>query len=308
MRKTHLVAALGLTILTIHLKGYVIAPRILTSGGDVVDVDRIRSYSTPGSIAAVINTAKMGTGGLQRTFATSWKCPEASPVPFMAVNQCKDDRRYTRTHWFGDGARDVQKHREEYPEGKCLIVTAIRSPASWFGSMYLQKAKQNWRPKEEMLKDYKKWLDTGDFHMLYQVLPELLNEFNAGSLADQTRIMDDNGGYSFVPAPEKSMLAGCDLLFLRIEQSDRWPDIFESLDPEIKNNRRGSRLQDNPDKEDEIKAIEAYELTSEEKVKIYNSQDEFLQNWFDVYGFMDDVTGYDIEGRSGAGGVTLTAV
>lgn len=277
--KTSVVVTLGLISLFISLKDYAFIPR---------DLRAIKSYSSPGSIAAVMNTPKMGTGGLQRTFQKSWKCPNATPVPFMAVNQCDDGRRFTRTHWFGSGLRDIQKHREEYPEGQCLIVTALRNPVSWFGSMYLQKAKQHWKPKEEMIQDYKKFLAAGDFVSLTQVLPDLLKEFNAGTLIEQSRIMDKNGGYSLIHAPEKSALVGCDLLFLRMEQSHQWPDIFETLDPEIRNMKGNSRLDDHPENREQINAIAAYELTFEEKMNIYNKQDKFVREWFDAYGYMNN--------------------
>ena len=53
-----------------NLKEYVIVTRNLSSEDTSTDTSikkKIKSYSSPGSIGAVINTAKMGTGGLQRT-------------------------------------------------------------------------------------------------------------------------------------------------------------------------------------------------------------------------------------------------
>jgi len=36
------------------------------------------------------------------------------------------------------GAKAIQEQRKENPDGQCLIVTAIRSPATWFASKYLE--------------------------------------------------------------------------------------------------------------------------------------------------------------------------
>lgn len=259
--------------------------------------DNVKSYSGPGSITAVLNTAKMGTGGLFQTIEKSWECHPAPQVEKLFVVNCKDDRRSFRTHYFDKGTEDIQKHRERHPEGKCLIVTAIRSPASWFASMYLQSAKRNWKPKEEMLQDFRSFLASGDFHMLHQVLPDLLKDFYAGSLIEQTKIMDENGGYSLIgPAPPTSVVAGCDLLFLRMEQSERWPEFFQKLGPGFRTFKEGeSRIQQHPEAIDQIKAIASYKLTSEEKISIYNRENEFIRNWFDSYGYMDDVVDNNLD-------------
>jgi len=276
----------------IDTKGRLYAIRNLSSGeqDDLSVEKRIKSYSSSGSIAAVINTAKMGTGGLYTTFQVSWKCGRFVPkVTSVRPTLCLHDRRTIRTHSFDDGSEYIQKYRKVHPEGKCLIASAIRSPATWFGSMYLQMVHNNWKPKEEMLKDYRKFLAEKDFHMVYQVLPDLLEKFNAGSLVEQSKIMDYNGGYSLIPAPTNSSLAGCDLLFLRMEQSDQWPVIFQMLDHEFHSIRGYSRVSKNFRNIEEINAIASYELSSEEKISIYNSRGKFVQDWFDAYGYMDDV-------------------
>lgn len=123
--------------------------------------------------------------------------------------------------------------------------------------------------------------------MLYKVLPDLLSEFNAGTLIKQAEIMDHNGGYSLIPAPSESALVGCDLLFLRMEGSDQWPNIFQMFDPNIQSEVLSNRLkQDHPKNTDQINAILGYELTSDEKINIFNSEEDFLQDWFDSYKYM----------------------
>jgi len=288
--KVSLVVIIGLVVLVAQFTLYATAPRSLGV------IDSMKTYNNPGSITAVINTPRMGTGGLQSTFLNSWKCPDGPMTPYMAINQCKDGRRVFRTHSFDSGYSDIKGYldfkRHRHPYGSCLITTAIRSPETWFGSMYLQQAKQHWLPKEEMIQNYRKFLAAGEFNALYNAIPALLQAFDAGTLAQQMKIMDDNGGYSFISAPENSMLAGCDLLFLQMEQSERWPEIFKALDPAIKPIRGNSRLDDYPAYADQINAIAEYKLTSREKIKIYNTENHpFLKEWFDVYGYMDYVTG-----------------
>merc|ERR1711957_413478 len=140
-----------------------------------------------------------------------------------------------------------------------------------------------------MLQNYREFLATDDFLMLYEALPGLLDEFNAGTLTQQAKIMDYNGGYSLTPAPPTSVLPGCDLIFLRMEQSDRWPEFFEMLDPEFRSIVGASRVDQNKANVEQINAIASYELTSEEKMHIYNTGNKFIQDWFDSYGYMDDV-------------------
>lgn len=257
----------------------------------------VKSYSSPGSIAAVMNTAKTGTGGLFETFEHSWKCGNAPPVPKLAVANCEDDRRVFRTHWPEAGVQDIQNHRTNHPDGQCIIVTVMRSPATWFASMFLQIAKREWKPKEEMLQDYKEFLTTSEAtKMMHSVLPYLLSEFKAGSLTEQAKIMDANGGYSFLgTAPSSSALTGCDLLFLRMEESNRWPKLFEMIDSDIHFKIGTSRIQQHPEAIEQIKAIAAYELSSEEKTSIYNRENDFIRDWFDAYGYMDDVKEMEVK-------------
>jgi len=237
-----------------------------------------------------MNTAEMGADGLHKTFRHSWLCQYTQPIEFLSVADCKDDRRVIRTHMFDPGSKEIQRHRKAHPEGQCLIVTTLRSPASWFASWYLHSAETEWKSKEEMLIDYRKFLAAGEFDMLYTVLPDLLSEFNAGTLIKRMEIMNHNGGYSLIPAPPESVLAGCDLLFLRMEQSDQWPDMFQIIDPNVRSEVGSDRLeQDHPNNADQINVISEYELTSDEKISIFNDEKGFLQDWFDSYSYMGNV-------------------
>jgi len=252
----------------------------------------IESYSTKGSIAGVINTAKMGTDGLHKTFNLSWqRCKKLPEVDSVVPADCRGDLHTFQTHFFDKGSEYIQEHRRNNPEGQCIIATSLRSPETWFGSMYLQIAsvRHRWKPNGEMIGEYRNFLAKSNFDRIHDVLPGLLKEFNAGTLTEQVKIMDDNGGYSLMTAPPTSALAGCDLLFLRMENSSRWPDIFRKLDPVFRNSRSKSRAEKNSDNISQVNAIASYKLTSEEKRNIYNKGDKFFKEWFDVYGYMDDV-------------------
>jgi len=259
-------------------------------------IDESKSFVGPGSIIAVMNTPKMGTGGLFTTVTTSHKCHSNTDVA-KSVNlvDCEDDIQAFRTHWYDDGAKIIQKHRKKNPEGKCLIISAIRNPTSWFASMFLQRGggcdKDNWPTKEKLLRDFREFIaQNGYFKPLQGTLPALMKDFKGGSLANQIEIMDNNGGYSLLgPAPHESEVAGCELLLLSMDQSDLWPVVFEKIDPKIQFNRGASRVEQCPEYIEHIKVVADYELTKEEKLKIYQNQlhgGNFVKDWFDAYRYL----------------------
>merc|ERR1740139_1428168 len=97
--------------------------------------------------------------------------------------------------------------------------------------------------------------------------------------------MDINGGYSIIgPAPESSIIAGCELLFLRMEDRESWPDIFETVFPGVKYTKEESLLKGCPHATNILKALEDYEFTKAEIKAIINHGD-LIKEWFDVYGY-----------------------
>ena len=173
--KIYVVAVIGLTGLVVHQfsiisKDYVCLPRTLSSIEKTIADSMIKSNSTPGSITAVINTAKMGTGGLEKTFVKSWTCKHTPTINKVLPSDCKHGCRSIRTHSSESGFYYLLEYRKEHPEGQCLIATAIRNPAAWFGSMYLQLQHGHWDTSEVMLQNYRNFLATDDFHMLYIAL------------------------------------------------------------------------------------------------------------------------------------------
>ena len=146
------------------------------------------------------------------------------------------------------GAKAIQEQHKENTDGKCLIVTAIRSPATWFASKYLESTggykRDEWLTKDSPLRGFKIFiLKITTLQALHCAIPDLLNEFSGGSLKEQFKIMDSNDSYSVLgPAPHDFPVAGYSLLFLRMEESDQWLTIFKKFDPTIEFKRGASRV------------------------------------------------------------------
>lgn len=251
------------------------------------------SYSMPGSIIAVVNTPKMGTTALTQNFIRSWKCDNIYEDPNYLTYGCPDNRLVVRAHQFDASAQVIQQHRLDHPEGQCLIVSSVRHPSAWLPSLYIQKKRiceNNSMSKNDMLKDYKQVL--GSERLLVpsmSCLPKLMEEFNGGSLKEQAMIMDKNGGYSILgPASPESVFAGCELLFLRMEQSDQWPEIIQMMIPESDYTRIESRASQCPELADHIKMLHDYDLTMEERKYIYNNGGARMADWFDAYDYIKE--------------------
>lgn len=254
---------------------------------------KARSYNNPQSVIAVINTPRMGTASLSQTFAKSWNCTNGPGYPSYLTYDCVDERTVVQTHDVDAAAKAIQRHRQKYPGGQCLIVTAIRSPATWLPSLYSQESQicgALSMSKEDMLQDYKRFL--GDTSVIERssgsCLPRLMNEFEGGSLIEQDKIMDYSGGYSILgPASSGSVVAGCELLFLRVEQSDRWSGFINKLVPGSKYHRGKSHVSKCPELKKRIQMIQDYELSKEEKMKIYKHGGVIIPDWFSSYEYFE---------------------
>merc|ERR1740139_882945 len=208
------------------------------------------------------------------------------------TNSCERDQEVIRSHDFNKAASYIQEHRGRNPNGRCHIETALRSPNHWFASLYNERHRAPGEhcpdaniPSDERVKDFKTFLSTFKFERVFDTLGRLLNEYDV-SLTSQFRLMDKNGGYSLVgPAPDNSIIAGCDLLFLRVEDSDNWSEIF-GIYPGIRYSSGKSRLDFCPHAADTLKILEDYVMTKAEKETIL-SRDNTIKEWFDLYGYGD---------------------
>lgn len=288
--------------MALYNSGSAIIPDWFNSYGYIEGSSQIKkvSYSVPESVIAVITTPKTGTTGLTQNFKNSWECEKVVEDPFFLTYGCPDDRLLVRSHQFGAGAQVVQQHRQEHPGGHCLLVTSIRHPANWLPSLYTQKeniCKNTSMTKNDMLEDYKRFF--GNEHLILHSaetsLPGLMREFTFGSLKEQAKIMDQNGGYSILsPTFPASIFAGCELLLLRMEQSKQWPEIIQMMVPENKFSQGKSGVSQCPELADHIKMLQDYELTMEERLRIYNYGGGLMADWFDAYEY---IGGVDIAGE-----------
>jgi len=292
--KLYYFIAIGLTILVINqfsanVDGY---GRYLNSEDKQSVEERINDeeVSNTGSkdIYAVINTPKMGTGGLTSTIAVGCRKTESN-VRGLATYDCPHGRKAIRSHIFDVGFNVVEEHRKDNPAGKCLIVTAIRSPATWFASHFAQTLgcnMEDWPSEEALLIQFRAFIQNSSASHISTAIPGLLNEFGGGSLQEQFKIMDAHGGYSLLgPAPPQSTVAGCKLLFLRMEQNDHWPAIFKKVDQTIDFRRGEAKTELCPNLNERMKIIKNYELTIAEKNRIYEIGNKDVKDWFDAYGY-----------------------
>jgi len=254
------------------------------------------SYNEPGTIYAVINTPKMASGTLYGTFETSLKCKNGASLKdfkkssAVRHSDCERDQKAIRSHDFDAAVEYIQQHRGSNPNGRCHIVTALRSPNQWFASLYNEKTKADGHcpdvniPSDERVRNFKTFLSTNRFGPAFDTLSRLLNEYDV-SLTSQFRLMDKNGGYSVLgPAPDNSIIAGCELLFLRIEDSDNWPDIFRKMFPGLQYRTVQSRSDMCPHAADTLKILEDYVMTKGEKETIL-SRGNTIKEWFDLYDY-----------------------
>jgi len=234
----------------------------------------------------------MATGTLQGTFSTSLKCKGRDPIRTVNLSgNCERDQKVMRSHDFNKAASYIQQYRGRYPNGRCHIVTALRSPNHWFASLFNEYNKARGShcpdvniPLDERVRNFKTFLATNRFELVFDMLGRLLNEYDV-SLTSQFRLMDKNGGYSVLgPAPDNSIIAGCELLFLRIEDNDNWPDIFRKMFPGLQYRTVQSRSDMCPHAADTLKILEDYVMTKGEKETIL-SRDNTIKEWFDLYDY-----------------------
>jgi len=289
------VVTIGVVFVVINQFAVTDPPRSFSS-------DRRLNNTAAKGIFAVINTPKMGTGGLLAT-ALSRDCTESNiDVGGLGMYDCPDEKTVLRTHKFDIGSNAIKEYRTNNPGSQCLIVTAIRNPTSWLASKFLESlgaAKfvpalggcnlDEWPSKETLLRDFQEYAQLkSSYGALTHALPGLLEEFGGGEIREQFEIMDANEGYSLLgPAPPGSIVEGCNLLFLRMEQSDRWPAIFEQIDPTVEFKKGVARDEQCPNLTEYIKVITDYEMTEAEKKSIYQNGERFVKDWFDAYGYMN---------------------
>jgi len=251
------------------------------------------------TFVGVINTPKCGTGGLSGSFVNAFDpCNEATrPFPSTVRYDCPEQRHIVRAHNV-DGAVQVYKNvRDRHPIQKCFLVTAIRGPQEWLPSLFLQRHEESlcnaeMSSKEEMMDLYRHWLLNESDQVREaagSVRPVLFNEFGQTTLTEQMQRVEENGGYAFLSPPpqseeQPSNFPNCELLFLRMEDKDRWSEIIHRFMPGVRYERNRSRTEQCPNIAEYYLAIQEYRLNSAE-LKAVIQNDPHTAEYFRVYGY-----------------------
>mmetsp|Transcript_8870 Transcript_8870/g.13620 ORF Transcript_8870/g.13620 Transcript_8870/m.13620 type:complete len:307 (-) Transcript_8870:108-1028(-) len=249
-----------------------------------------------GSVAVVISTPKCGTGGLAGSFAQSFEpcLPVTRPFPSTVLFDCEEEKHAVKSHNVNAGAELIESFRSQHPIEKCLVVTAIRDPQTWIPSMFMESRRDelcnaNIASTDEMIKIYREWVATHGSRLreAAQVIrPRLLAEFGASSLTDEMKKVDANGGYSILDkAAPDGPFGHCELLFLKVENSDKWPDFISSVMPGVVYHKGSSREELCPHIADQYEAIKNYPLSQEERAGIVNDDPDTAE-YFKVYGYL----------------------
>jgi len=288
----------------VPLPAYLISGKRKKSDEDRIDDTKtsISNLGPTNSMFAVISTPLMEAS----EFYSDALSPECKKTEINAhdgksavMYDCPEGHMVLRAHNFDSGSMAIEQHRKKNPEDTCLIVTAIRHPESWFQSYFLHSLGSDiadckldeWPSKEAFLTDFRAFVKERRFPALSSAIPDLLNEFSGGSLQDQFAAMKRNGdGHSTLlgPAPPQSIVAGCNLLLLKMEQnSDRLPTKAEKIDPSLEFfDKAWATEEECPNLPKYINVITNYEMTIEEKNIIYQGGNEYVRDWFDAYGYI----------------------
>lgn len=257
----------------------------------------------PGTIAVVMNTPKCGTTGLADMFARSFDCRGKSPQQTGEVlaYSCPEQRTLVRTHDYEGGVQVLQSIREQQePNQKCIVVTAIRNPETWLSSLYMQSADgyalcQAEISVDDFVQRYRNWIVQNAMRVraaVESVRPRLLRDFGATSLTSEMEKIQANGGYSLLKEQKNSNFNGgrpfgnCELLFLRMEDHDKWPQIMDSVMPGLVDLVKSpARTETCPVIAEHYGAIQNYKLTEDEKVSIIGGN-VHVEEYFRVYGLI----------------------
>jgi len=269
------------------------------------------------SIIAVVNTPKCGTGGMYYHFGTSYDCHfKGTMFDGVQMGPCQNPNTIdvVKSHLHENAMAYLRQYlSEKIKEGQpksCLILTAVRDPKTWFPSKFMEDEKNTYCTGTDITPDqtvdnYRKWLH-GKLRKTRERaqwnIPHFLKKYGT-SLTEQMPILERNGGFSLIPpvlpSPETLQQASknvdffpvqsfCTLLFLQVEHAEKWPDVFNKLSPGQEYHAPEDRNELCPDNVDRNNAVKQYQFTREEKKEFIGNDDysPYLEEWFNVYGFM----------------------
>mmetsp|Transcript_45680 Transcript_45680/g.55419 ORF Transcript_45680/g.55419 Transcript_45680/m.55419 type:complete len:675 (+) Transcript_45680:290-2314(+) len=278
---------------------------------------QITRYNTD-SVIAVINTPKCGTGGMYKHFADSYDCTfERTMFDGVMIGPCKRPNSIDviRSHNHENSLLMLRMYLldnlKQKQQKKCLILTAVRDPKTWFPSKFMEDEKKKYCEAtditpEQAVEDYRDWLvyaNNRNRHRAQWNIPHFLKLYGT-TLKEQMKVLEENRGYSLlppVPPPESSLRdnssvqdvpvqSHCSLLFLQVEHGDKWPEVFQNLSPGPEYKAPEDRNNLCPNNKERNAAIKKYELTEREKRFFIGQNDEysdFIEEWFRVYGYIN---------------------
>mmetsp|Transcript_11170 Transcript_11170/g.15674 ORF Transcript_11170/g.15674 Transcript_11170/m.15674 type:complete len:312 (-) Transcript_11170:55-990(-) len=254
----------------------------------------------PDILGVIINTPKCGTAGLTQSFEESfYPCLENKKnitAEHVQYFECAEGRGVIRSHDLERGMEAIKEIRTDAAPQQCLVVTAIRHPEHWLPSLFLQCREGNVLchadvSREEYFQRYHDWLmferemDKAR-NTVREVRPILLKAFGATSLESEMIKVQKNGGYSLLENPEpEGVFKNCKLLFLRMEDHERWPSILADVMPGMRYSKASSRIDKCPKTADHYKALQDYKLSEEEKASVLGD-DPDMREYFSAYGLL----------------------
>mmetsp|Transcript_12344 Transcript_12344/g.19139 ORF Transcript_12344/g.19139 Transcript_12344/m.19139 type:complete len:310 (+) Transcript_12344:70-999(+) len=252
----------------------------------------------PDILGVVINSPKCGTAGLTQSFVNSFDPCLLKNITSEEVQyfECAEGRGVIRSHDLERGTEAIKEIRRDAALQQCLVVTAIRHPEHWLPSLFLQCREGNALchadvSREEYFQRYHDWLMferemNKARNTVRAVRPILLKAFGATSLESEMIKVQENGGYSLLEDPEpEGGFKNCKLLFLRMEDEERWHSILADVMPGIRYFKASSRLDKCPKTADHYKALQDYKLSEEEKASVLGD-DPDMREYFRAYGLL----------------------
>jgi len=235
-----------------------------------VEIIMPAGYPKHYNYVAIINTPKCGTGGLFDYFFRSFQCQETNlpktqvdhSAPETGLNGCPHGYALQRGHLIDHATKALETNLNIIQKDKCLVVSAIRDPATFLPSLFMEKhdnlcalAEERKHKPRHTLKLYREWLKLDAKFFYFPGISYLLNEFGAESLTSEMEKMNRNGGFSVLPHPSKlqhqnsiksdvekheishekassnhqSPYSNCDFLFLKLEDHGNWRFIFDRI-------------------------------------------------------------------------------
>jgi len=266
------------------------------------------------SIIAIVNTPKCGTGGMALHFQGLYECRiRGTDLPTVKHGKCINPTGVDiiKSHCFDDSMKYLRGYLTETTSKgepkKCLIVTAVRNPETWLPSKFMEDIKRDYCEAtdistEQAVQDFRTWLPKNSRvsrHRAQWNIPHFLKMYNT-NLDAQMKIFKQNGGYSLLPPVPVAKVdpatrienfpvqAHCSLLFLQVEYSDMWPQIFDMVAPGQNYVTPENRDELCPANTERNKAVKKYQLTEREKKKFIGDDEysPYLEEWFRAYGYI----------------------